>query len=101
MESFIVILERRFMHNSWERWRLAGEFRFSAFDWPASRRRSQGSRGEVARSTKMLSIAGTVYQMGNNVPSGVPVVVAGMDCGVINGVRICWPAVSVQLTLIS
>jgi hypothetical protein len=28
-------------HNSWERWRLAGEFRLSAPDWPAGRRRSQ------------------------------------------------------------
>jgi hypothetical protein len=26
---------------SWERWRLAGEFWFSASDWPAGRRRSQ------------------------------------------------------------
>jgi hypothetical protein len=29
------------MAGSWERWRLAGEFRFSACDWPAGRRRSQ------------------------------------------------------------
>jgi hypothetical protein len=28
------------------------------------------AHGQVARSTKMLSIAGTVYQMGNNVPTG-------------------------------
>jgi hypothetical protein len=28
-------------HNSWERWRLAGEFRLSAPDRPAGRRRSQ------------------------------------------------------------
>ena len=27
--------------NPWERWRLAGEFRFLAPDWPAGRRRSQ------------------------------------------------------------
>jgi hypothetical protein len=28
-------------HNTWERWRPAGEFEFSAPDWPARRRRSQ------------------------------------------------------------
>jgi hypothetical protein len=28
-------------HSSWEYWRLAGEFRFSAPDWPGGRRRSQ------------------------------------------------------------
>ena len=27
--------------SPWERWRLAGEFRFSFPDWPAGRRRSQ------------------------------------------------------------
>ncbi len=45
-------------HNSWERWlvgskprddwRLAGEFRFSAPDWPAGRRRSQEVHGKEA-----------------------------------------------------
>jgi hypothetical protein len=29
-------------HSSCERWRLAGKFQFSASDWPAGRRRSQG-----------------------------------------------------------
>ena len=32
-------------HSSWERWRLAGEFRFSVPDWPAGRRRSQEVHG--------------------------------------------------------
>ncbi len=32
-------------HNSWERWRLAGEFRFSVPGWPAGRRRSQEVHG--------------------------------------------------------
>ena len=38
--------------TSWERWRLAGRFRFSAPDWPARRQRSQklrhGSRVQSA-----------------------------------------------------
>ena len=32
--------------SSWERWRLAGEFRFSPPDWPTGRRRSQVVHGE-------------------------------------------------------
>ena len=35
--------------SSWERWRLAGEFRFSAPNWPAGRRRSQEIHGEDGR----------------------------------------------------
>jgi hypothetical protein len=42
-------------HNSWERWRLAGEFRLSAPDWPAGRRRSQGVHGEMA-SMNLISL---------------------------------------------
>jgi hypothetical protein len=38
--------EPRLRRNSWERWRLAGEFQFSASDWPARRRRSQEVHGE-------------------------------------------------------
>jgi hypothetical protein len=38
-------------HNSWERWRLAGEFRLSAPDWPAGRRRSQGVYGKGERES--------------------------------------------------
>jgi hypothetical protein len=38
--------------------------------------------------------------LGNNLPSGAPVVFAGTDYGVKNGIRICWTAISVQLTLI-
>jgi len=30
----------------WERWRLAGGFRFSVPDWPAGRRRSQEGHGK-------------------------------------------------------
>jgi hypothetical protein len=38
-------------HNSWERWRLAGEFRLSAPDWPAGRRRSQEVYGKGERES--------------------------------------------------
>jgi hypothetical protein len=43
--------------SSWERWRLAGEFRFSVPDWPAGRRCSQevqGSRGSVKIRPRFL-----------------------------------------------
>ena len=33
---------------SWERWRLADEFQFSAPDWPAGRRRSQEAHGKLS-----------------------------------------------------
>jgi hypothetical protein len=42
-------------HDSWERWRLAGEFRLSAPDRPAGRRRSQGIHGEMA-GVKLISL---------------------------------------------
>jgi hypothetical protein len=35
--------------GSWERWRLAGEFRYSAFAGPAGRRRSREVHGHEAR----------------------------------------------------
>jgi hypothetical protein len=38
-------MENRQWCSSWERWRPAGEFRFSAPDWPAGRRRSQEDHG--------------------------------------------------------
>jgi len=31
----------KFFRVAWERWRLAGELRFSTTDWPARHRRSQ------------------------------------------------------------
>ena len=49
-------------HSSWERWRLAGEFRFSAPDWPAGRQRSQEVYGEGGRITDMETGATPVLQ---------------------------------------
>jgi hypothetical protein len=41
--------------SSWERWRLAGEFRFSAPDWPAGRRRSQEVHGKKKSAFKFFN----------------------------------------------
>ena len=43
--SFHELSER----NAWERWRLAGEFRFLASNWPAKRRRSKEVNAEETR----------------------------------------------------
>jgi hypothetical protein len=40
--------------SSWERWRLAGELRFPAANWPAGRRRSQEVH-EIGWGVKLLS----------------------------------------------
>ena len=39
--KYLLISARRESCPTWERWRLAGEFRFSALDLPARRQRSQ------------------------------------------------------------
>jgi len=43
----------------------------------------------------------TELQMPWNLTNAVPADFVETDCGVINGIRICWTAISVQLTLIS
>jgi hypothetical protein len=46
--------------SSWERWRFAGEFRFSAPDWPAGRQRSQEVHSELNHDAKGLARAADV-----------------------------------------
>jgi hypothetical protein len=49
-------------NSSWERWRLAGKFRFSAPGWLAGRRHSQEVYGEGGRKHLRLdSIAKTAW----------------------------------------
>ena len=53
-------------HNSWERWRLAGEFRLSAPDWPAGRRRSQEAHVKGKRESNFTENSEESQKAKNN-----------------------------------
>jgi hypothetical protein len=53
-------------HNSWERWRLAGEFRLSAPDRPAGRWRSQEVYGKGERESNFTETSRNLEKAKNN-----------------------------------
>ena len=53
-------------HNSRERWRLAGEFRLSAPDWPAGRRRSQEVHVKGERESNFTETSCNLARRKNN-----------------------------------